>query len=152
MTCLTNYDLDNYDQSHRDEWESTQTRSSAVYLIGLFTQSAAHHLFQIPNFLHLTPAAIKKHCEALKRNTFIWSLIELQYFLANICHLKVTYFYKARFKNIHLCCQHSAQSGPLLWTQTPNVTSTSPSKRRAQITFLLAHRSEIQQLVLFTLK
>lgn len=24
-------------------------------------------MFQIPNFLHLTPAAIKKHCEALKR-------------------------------------------------------------------------------------
>lgn len=25
------------------------------------------NIFQIPNFLHLTPAAIKKHCEALKR-------------------------------------------------------------------------------------
>lgn len=30
-------------------------------------------LFQIPNFLHLTPAAIKKHCEALKRK-FIFYL------------------------------------------------------------------------------
>lgn len=46
-------------------------RSIAVYMIGLFTLSAALRVFQIPNFLHLTPAAIKKHCEALKCNPFI---------------------------------------------------------------------------------
>lgn len=28
-------------------------------------------LLQVPNFLHLTPAAIKKHCEALKRMSYI---------------------------------------------------------------------------------
>jgi len=27
-------------------------------------------LMKIPNFLHLTPAHVKKHCEALKREFF----------------------------------------------------------------------------------
>jgi len=27
-------------------------------------------LMKIPNFLHLTPAHVKKHCEALKRMNF----------------------------------------------------------------------------------
>lgn len=40
-----------------------------------FTQILTHTLFQIPNFLHLTPAAIKKHCEALKRNYYSYYFI-----------------------------------------------------------------------------
>jgi len=28
-------------------------------------------LMKIPNFLHLTPAHVKKHCEALKRMNFL---------------------------------------------------------------------------------
>lgn len=37
----------------------------------------AKSLLQIPNFLHLTPVAIAKHCEALKRKFTVDYLITL---------------------------------------------------------------------------
>lgn len=95
-------------------------------MIGLFTQSAPHHLFQIPNFLHLTPAAIKKHCEALKRNTLIWSLIEWQYFFANtrqlsadsyfLVDLKISFSAVSILHRVALCFGHRRQ----MWRALPH--------------------------------
>lgn len=48
--------------------------SLCAFKLGTFLLFANQHpvtILQVPNFLHLTPAAIKKHCEALKRTSFI---------------------------------------------------------------------------------
>ena len=48
----------------------------------MLTLTLTHNLLQIPNFLHLTPAAIKKHCEALKCKFLIVKRKAISYFLA----------------------------------------------------------------------
>lgn len=93
-------------------------------------------LFQIPNFLHLTPAAIKKHCEALKRNVFSYFVLgpppqqsSCWFFYVNYCWLVEMILPVWWF-----CCQRSAQSGLQPWTLMPSVTNSSPSKWNTQTT------------------
>ena len=55
-------------------------------------------LMKIPNFLHLTPPAIKKHCEALKRNLG--------------CNMKVQFL---EISLLLFLFQNSAQIGQVIW-------------------------------------
>lgn len=59
------------------------------------------HLFQIPNFLHLTPSAIKKHCEALKRN--VSAYFSLQHSSHSFSFLYGSLVGSLRISNVSVC-------------------------------------------------